>query len=51
MVITKGFYFMKKIRTLSFGIVLAAGMAMFGTGIAAADETPPADVGTEDPAT
>ncbi|MFJ2666220.1 hypothetical protein ACIO14_17905 [Nocardia fluminea] len=33
---------MKKIRTLSFGIVIAAGMAMFGTGIATADEVPPA---------
>ncbi|MFC9662905.1 hypothetical protein ACFVJ5_21935 [Nocardia sp. NPDC127606] len=32
---------MKKIRTLSFGIVIAAGMAMFGTGIATADEVPP----------
>ncbi|MFE1596748.1 hypothetical protein [Nocardia sp. NPDC058705] len=33
---------MKKIRTLSFGIVLAAGMAVFGTGVAAAeDATPP----------
>ncbi|MEU4648180.1 hypothetical protein [Nocardia fluminea] len=39
---TKGFHFMKKIRTLSFGIVIAAGMAMFGTGIATADEVPPA---------
>ncbi|MEV6222702.1 hypothetical protein AB0M13_13730 [Nocardia fluminea] len=39
---------MKKIRTLSFGIVIAAGMAMFGTGIATADEVPPAatDPGT-----
>ncbi|MFI6571033.1 hypothetical protein [Nocardia fluminea] len=39
---------MKKIRTLSFGIVIAAGMAMFGTGIATADEVPPA---ATDPAT
>ncbi|MEV0771696.1 hypothetical protein [Nocardia salmonicida] len=47
---------MKKIRTLSFGIVIAAGMAMFGTGIAVAEETPPATTqpevgGTEDEAT
>ncbi|PKV78880.1 hypothetical protein ATK86_3263 [Nocardia fluminea] len=48
MVNTKGFHFMKKIRTLSFGIVIAAGMAMFGTGIATADEVPPA---ATDPAT
>ncbi|MFD3744801.1 hypothetical protein [Nocardia sp. NPDC058633] len=30
---------MKKIRTLGFGIVIAAGMAMFGTGVATADDT------------
>ncbi|MFC6011399.1 hypothetical protein [Nocardia lasii] len=38
---------MKKIRTLGFGIVLAAGMAMFGTGVAAADEKPETGGGTE----
>ena len=53
---TKGFHFMKKIRTLSFGIVIAAGMAMFGTGVAAAEETPPATTqpevgGTEEAST
>ncbi|MET9212472.1 MULTISPECIES: hypothetical protein [unclassified Nocardia] len=36
----KGFHFMKKIRTLGFGLVLAAGMAMFGTGIATAADEP-----------
>ncbi|MGW6119306.1 hypothetical protein ACWFRF_09690 [Nocardia sp. NPDC055165] len=41
MVNTKGFHFMKKIRTLGFGIVIAAGMAVFGTGVATADEVPP----------
>ncbi len=32
---------MKKFRTLGFGIVVAAGLAMFGTGVATAEETTP----------
>lgn len=35
---TKGIDFMKKLRTLGLGIVLAAGMAIFGAGVATAEE-------------
>ncbi|MFD6392821.1 hypothetical protein [Nocardia sp. NPDC060259] len=38
MLTTKGFHFMKKFRTLGFGIAIAAGLAMFGTGVATAQE-------------
>lgn len=38
MLTTKGFHFMKKFCTLGFGIAIAAGLAMFGTGVATAQE-------------
>ncbi|MEV0080516.1 hypothetical protein AB0H58_29255 [Nocardia neocaledoniensis] len=36
---------MKKFRTLGFGIVVAAGLAMFGTGVATAEDTTPPATG------
>ncbi|MGW6423497.1 hypothetical protein ACWF82_12540 [Nocardia sp. NPDC055053] len=38
MLTTKGLHFMKKFRTLGFGIAIAAGLAIFGTGVATAQE-------------